>query len=309
MTDKLTRNAKQVLSLASDEATVAKLPGITPLNIVQGIARVPESTAFQALVVMGVEMDAFCAEVLAMAESNPLPKAGEQVIDRAAKEAKAMGDALVGSEHLLLAVASESLGDIGLLLAKYSIMPKLVAQAVASVKRPQPVAVGAGAPARPAGAGIAGAALRGAGASSRPNAGGAGTVVSATAAEPVGPYPHARRVGNLLFLSGVGPRKRGAKTIPGVTLDADGTVASYDFEAQVRACFENVRLVLEEAGSSWANIVDATVFLTDMKRDFPTMNRLWAEYFPKNQPTRTTVEVGALPTPIAFEVKIIATMV
>lgn len=137
---------------------------------------------------------------------------------------------------------------------------------------------------------------------------------SQRAAEPVGHYAHARRVGGLLFLAGLGPRRRGSPDIPGVTLDAQGRVADYDIEAQVRACFDNVRTVLEDAGSDWSKIVDVTVFLTDMRRDFATYNRVWAEYFPlgPNTPTRTTVEVGALPTagnaPIAFEVKVIATV-
>lgn len=135
-----------------------------------------------------------------------------------------------------------------------------------------------------------------------------GAVVSKSAAEPVGHYPHARRVGNLLFLSGVGPRERGSKAIPGVMLDAGGNVIAHDIEAQVRACFANVRAVLEEAGSSWDRIVDVTVFLTDMRGDFATFNRLWAEFFPSNPPCRTTVEIRSLPTPIAFEVKVIATV-
>src|SRR6516225_5002136 len=124
-----------------------------------------------------------------------------------------------------------------------------------------------------------------------------GILRSGRAAEPTGAYPHARRVGSLLFLSGLGPRKRGSKDIPGVTLDPTGGVASYDIEAQVRACFENVRVVLEEAGSSWDRIVDVMVFLTDIKRDFPRVNALWGEYFPPgpNQPTRTTVQIQALP--------------
>jgi 2-aminomuconate deaminase len=129
---------------------------------------------------------------------------------------------------------------------------------------------------------------------------------SSRAPEPVGAFPHARRVGDLLFLSGMGPRKRGSKEIPGVTLDAAGEVAAYDIEAQTRAVFENVRTVLEDAGARWEDIVDVTVFLTDMRRDFPTFNRLYAEAFATNQPTRTTVEVGALPTPIAVELKVIA---
>jgi 2-aminomuconate deaminase len=131
---------------------------------------------------------------------------------------------------------------------------------------------------------------------------------SERAPEPVGLYPHTRRVGNLLFLSGVGPRKRGSKEIPGVALDAQGNIASYDIEAQCRSVFENVRLILEDAGSSWEQLVDVTVFLTNMKADFPTYNRVYAEYFHSCQPCRTTVEINALPTPIAIELKCIATI-
>jgi 2-aminomuconate deaminase len=133
-------------------------------------------------------------------------------------------------------------------------------------------------------------------------------VVSQRAPEPVGAFPHAKRVGNLLFCSGIGPRVRGSKEIPGVTLDAEGRITAYDIEAQCRAVFENVRTVVEDAGSHWDRIVDVTVFLTDMQRDFAAFNRLYAEYFATNQPTRTTVEVGALPTPIAVELKVIATI-
>ena len=136
-------------------------------------------------------------------------------------------------------------------------------------------------------------------------------LMSKRAPEPVGAYPHARRVGNLLFLSGVGPRKRGTKNIPGVEVDAQGNVTAYDIEAQCRSCFDNVRAVVEDAGSSWDNIVDVLVFLTDMKKDFPAFNKLYAEYFAgpgKPNPTRTTIEIGALPTPIAVELKVIATM-
>ena len=129
---------------------------------------------------------------------------------------------------------------------------------------------------------------------------------SSRAPEPVGAFPHARRVGDFLFLSGMGPRKRGSKEIPGVTLDGSGNIAAYDIEVQTRAVFENVRTVLEDAGARWEDIVDVTVFLTDMKRDFPTFNRLYTEAFAGNQPTRTTVEVGALPTPIAVELKVVA---
>ena len=133
-------------------------------------------------------------------------------------------------------------------------------------------------------------------------------VHSSKAPEPVGLYPHARRVGNLLFLSGVGPRKRGSKDIPGVTLDASGRIVSYDIEAQCRSVFVNVRTILEDAGSGWNKLVDVTVFLTNMKQDFAVYNRIYAEYFKDNQPCRTTVEVTALPTPIAIELKCIATI-
>jgi 2-aminomuconate deaminase len=129
---------------------------------------------------------------------------------------------------------------------------------------------------------------------------------SSRAPEPVGLYPHARRVGQLLFLSGVGPRTRGSKEIPGVELDEAGNIVSYDIEAQCRSVFQNVRYILEDAGSSWDKIVDVTVFLTDMNADFATYNRIYAEYFASNRPCRTTVEINALPTPIAIELKVIA---
>ncbi|MBM4098762.1 MAG: RidA family protein [Planctomycetes bacterium] len=134
---------------------------------------------------------------------------------------------------------------------------------------------------------------------------------SARAPEPVGPYPHAKRVGNLLFMSGVGPRVRGSKEIPGVTLAADGSVQSHDIEAQCRSCFANCRAVVEDAGARWEDVVDVTVFLTDIRRDFAAYNRVYAEWFagPGNpNPTRTTLGITALPTPIAVEVKAIAVM-
>jgi 2-aminomuconate deaminase len=129
---------------------------------------------------------------------------------------------------------------------------------------------------------------------------------SSKAPEPVGLYPHARRVGNLLFLSGVGPRERGTKKIPGVNLDENGEIESYDIEAQCRSVFQNVRFILEDSGSAWDRIVDVTVFLTNMKDDFQIYNRVYAEYFSENLPCRTTVEINKLPTPIAIELKVIA---
>ncbi|MBC7428893.1 MAG: RidA family protein [Bacteriovorax sp.] len=129
---------------------------------------------------------------------------------------------------------------------------------------------------------------------------------SQKAPEPVGAYPHAKRVGNLLFLSGVGPRKRGSKEIPGVTLDSDGKIISYDIEAQCHSVFANVKAILEDSGARWDDLVDVTVYLTNMKDDFKIYNRLWSEYFGKNPPCRTTLEINCLPTPIAIELKCIA---
>src|SRR3954464_14933078 len=131
---------------------------------------------------------------------------------------------------------------------------------------------------------------------------------SSKAPEPVGLYPHARKVGSMLFLSGVGPRERGTKKIPGVELNEKGRITSYDIEAQCHSVFRNVKLILEAAGSSWDKIVDVTVFLTNMKDDFPVYNRIWAEYFKSNPPCRTTIEINKLPTPIAIELKVLATV-
>lgn len=132
------------------------------------------------------------------------------------------------------------------------------------------------------------------------------------APKPVGLYPHARKVGNLLFLSGVGPRTAGSDKhdsgVPGLKLDHNGNYKEFDFEAQVHSVFKNVKEILEASGSSWDKLVDITVFLVDMKRDFKTFNRIYAEYFKDNQPCRTTVEISALPTPIAIELKCIATV-
>lgn len=129
---------------------------------------------------------------------------------------------------------------------------------------------------------------------------------AARAAEPVGMYPHARQAGNTLYMSGIGPRRKGSKDIPGVTLDAGGAVIAHDIEAQFRSVAENVRDVLAAAGYAWTDLVSVTVYLTDMKNDFSRYNALWAEYFAENPPCRTTVEVNCLPTPIAIEFQCIA---
>jgi len=140
----------------------------------------------------------------------------------------------------------------------------------------------------------------------------ASKISTTNAPKPVGLYPHARKVGNLLFLSGVGPRTAGSDAndsgVPGLELDHNGNFKAFDFEAQVHSVFQNVKSILEASGSSWEQLVDVTVFLVDMKRDFQTFNRLYAEYFKENQPCRTTIEINSLPTPIAIELKCIATV-
>ena len=127
-----------------------------------------------------------------------------------------------------------------------------------------------------------------------------------TAPAPVGAYPHARRVGNLLFLSGVGPRQPGTNAIPGNVVDADGKLVGYDIEAQCRQVFANVRAVLQASGARWEDLVDVTVFLTDITRDFAAYNRLYAEHFAGVDACRTTLGITALPTPIAIELKCVA---
>ncbi len=134
------------------------------------------------------------------------------------------------------------------------------------------------------------------------------SIISARAPEPVGPYPHAKQVGKWIFVSGIGPRTRGSAQIPGVTLDAQGNVAAHDIALQCRSVFDNLRTILEDAGAELENVVDMTVFLTHLKDDFTIYNRVYAEYFPTQRPARTTVEVTALPTPIAIEVKAIAVL-
>ena len=137
-------------------------------------------------------------------------------------------------------------------------------------------------------------------------------ISSDKAPKPVGLYPHARKVGDLLFLSGVGPRKANSgendSDVPGLELDHNGNFKSFDFEAQCHSVFQNVKIILEESGSSWENLVDVTVFLVNMKRDFHVYNKIYAEYFNDNQPCRTTVAIDSLPTPIAIELKCIATI-
>ena len=137
-------------------------------------------------------------------------------------------------------------------------------------------------------------------------------ISSNKAPKPVGLYPHARKVGNLLFLSGVGPRTANSDSndsaVPGLELDHNGNFISFDFEAQCHSVFQNIKTILEESGSSWEQLVDVTVFLVDMKRDFKTYNKIYAEYFKDNQPCRTTVAIDSLPTPIAIELKCIATI-
>jgi 2-aminomuconate deaminase len=129
---------------------------------------------------------------------------------------------------------------------------------------------------------------------------------ASSAPKPVGLYPHARRVGNLLFLSGIGPRDPQTDGVPGLERSPTGNYIQFDFAAQVHSVFENVRRVLEASGATWDDLVDVTVFLTNMERDFYTFNRIYAEYFKENQPCRTTVGIDKLPTPICIELKCIA---
>ncbi len=132
--------------------------------------------------------------------------------------------------------------------------------------------------------------------------------VTDNASTPLGAYPHARRVGNLLFLSGIGPRDPKDNSIPGLEVDAAGNIIKYDIEAECHAVFANIKAVLEASGSSWDKIIDVTVFLTNIKNDFPVYNKVYADYFTSVQACRTTVEVKSLPTPIAIELKVIATI-
>jgi len=134
-------------------------------------------------------------------------------------------------------------------------------------------------------------------------------IITNEAEQPLGAYPHSRRAGNLLFLSGLGPRNPKDNSIPGLQLDSGGNIIKYDIEAECHSVFANVKAVLEASGSSWANIIDVTVFLTNMKKDFPIYNRIYNQYFQDVQACRTTVEVKSLPTPIAIALKVIATMV
>lgn len=136
------------------------------------------------------------------------------------------------------------------------------------------------------------------------------SIHASSAPRAVGHYPHARRVGELLFLSGIGPRDPASNGIPGNVHDAEGRLVSYDIEAQTRAVFANVRAVLEASGARWEDLVDVTVYLTDMARDFKAYNALWAEYFPDaaSAPCRTTLGITALPTPIAIELKCVAVL-
>ncbi len=128
------------------------------------------------------------------------------------------------------------------------------------------------------------------------------------ASKPLGAYPHARKVGNFLFLSGIGPRNSKDNSIPGLELDKEGNIIKYDIEAECHSVFANIKAVLEASGSSWDKIIDVTVFLTNMKKDFPVYNKIYAEYFTQVQACRTTVEVKSLPTPIAIELQVIATV-
>ncbi len=135
-----------------------------------------------------------------------------------------------------------------------------------------------------------------------------GIIKTDKASTPLGAYPHARKAGNLLFLSGIGPRNPADNSIPGLELDKEGNILKYDIEAECHAVFANVKAVLEASGSAWNKMVDVTVYLTNMKKDFPVYNKIYGEYFKEVQACRTTVEVKSLPTPISIELKVIAVL-
>ena len=194
-------------------------------------------------------------------------------------------------EHLELEAESNVIEEATLhdpKLRQVSGLPIAAAQQQAPVTAPVPKAAAKSAEPKP------------------PAKGREGVMSTSRAPEPVGAYPHARKVGDFLFLSGIGPRKPGTKVIPGVTMDADGNVTAVDIEAQTKSVIQNVATILEDAGSSMDKIIDVQVFLTNMSRDFKTFNAVYAETFAEIGATRTTVEVTALPTPIAVEFKIIA---
>ena len=276
------KNARMTMAYANMAAQDLGEGFIAPRHILLGILRNPSCLAVAILKELSVDFEALRAAANREARPNvphdptklPLTSEANEVIVGAIEETRGLHDDIIGSEHILL----------GLVRVNDPATKKIWENVRIDLSRAKD--------------GLLRVRSRSAAESRAP--------------EPVGAYPTARRVGNLLFLSGQGPRQRGSKDIPGVVLGADGKMVSYDVGAQVRAVFQNVRWVLEENGSSFDRIVDVTCFLTNLEEDFAAYNRVYAELFPPGpgQPCRTTIGIVALPqggsAPIAFEVKVVA---
>jgi len=295
MFERLTDRFIKTMAFARQSAEEHRHDLITPIHITIGLLGVSDSVAVGLLKELGVDTDKLSSSAVAIVEMTPLGQltigrlpqgpGAKRVIEFAIAEARELGHLHVGTEHVLLGLLRADNPTLRPLWQEAHIdLPQTRWELLKFLLN------------------VSHAALK----TSPPN--------STRAPEPVGAYPSCRRVGNLLFISGQGPRQRGDKNIPGVRLDAAGKMIDYDIEAQVRAVMQNLRYILEENGSSWERIVDMTCFLTDLPRDFAEYNRVYAEYFPAgpNQPCRTTVGISSLPqgasAPIAFEVKAIATI-
>jgi 2-aminomuconate deaminase len=283
MFERFTDNARKSMALANQEAQRLRHEYIGINHILLGITLNRRCTAWAMLENMGVNTDDLKTRLNGLA-SPPSPQApmAKRTIECAICESRDNGDGYIGSEHLLLGLIRADSPDLRPTLSAFGIDLIRARECLHSL---------------------------------RASASKGKTPINATRSpEPVGAYPTARRVGNLLFLSGQGPRQRGSKDIPGVVLGPDGKMLSYDIAAQVRAVFQNVEYVLEENGSSMKRIVDVTCFLTNLEKDFAGYNKAYAELFPPgpNQPCRTTLGISSLPqggnAPIAFEVKVIATL-
>lgn len=283
MFERFTDNARKAMALANQEAQRLSHEYIGVNHILLGVMKNDQCKGWAMLADMGVNMHGLRDHLGTLKMTNaPHTPMAKRAIECAIAEARDNGDNFVGSEHLLLGLIRADCPDLRSTLAEFGIDLVRARECLHQFR---------------------------AGSSK------AKTPINATRApEPVGAYPTCRRVGNLLFLSGQGPRQRGSKDIPGVVLGPDGRMISYDIAAQVRAVFQNVKYVLEENGSSMDRIVDVTCFLTNLEKDFAGYNKVYAELFPPgpNQPCRTTLGIAALPqggnAPIAFEVKVIATI-
>lgn len=292
MFERFTDRARRIVALANQKAMAGDRMHIEPLHLVLSLGGFGEAAAVVLLNRLGVGwsvLETRAAELAPPRESGfamgklPMTTETKRIIEHAVEESRVLDDRHVGSEHVLLGLLRTDDATVRGLWRELTLDADRARQELQRMRTESP-----------------------------------GLILDdvqramTRAPEPVGAYPSCRQVGNLLFLSGQGPRQRGSKDIPGVRLDAAGKMLDYDMEAQVRAVMQNVRYILEENGSSWDRIVDMTCFLTNMERDFAVYNRVYAEYFPPgpSQPCRTTLGIASLPqagsAPIAFEVKVIA---